>query len=190
MTLPILRRVRRGDRAWPIRHSGRTSLRMMNLRRPHTPSTVIQSMSPARSESPCNTCINLFRNASSRDPILSSRSGYVCSRIRLELEDAADLGCPLCEYVVRQDLRYPWIWPKNFHYILRNHDGPRPSSWPPGDEEISYSVRLEPERRNCIQIGAVKGMDFGNMMVVFLVFARQGEHDYVFHVFTLNSFPV
>jgi len=136
-------------------------------------------MSPTRSESPCNTCINLFRNASSRDPILSSRSGYVCNRIRLELEDAADLGCPLCEYVVRQDLRYPWIWPKNFHYILRNHDGPRPSSWPPGDEEISYSVRLEPERRNCIQIGAVKGMDFGNMVVVFLVFARQGEHDYV-----------
>lgn len=138
-------------------------------------------MSPARSESPCNTCINLFRNASSRDPILSSRSGYVCSRIRLELEDAADLGCPLCEYVVRQDLRYPWIWPKNFHHILRNHDGPRPSSWPPGDEEISYSVRLEPERRNCIQIGAVKGMNFGNMVVVFLVFARQGEHGYVFY---------
>jgi len=31
-------------------------------------------------------------------------------------------------------------------------------------------------------------MDFGNMVVVFLVFARQGEHDYVFHVFTLHSF--
>jgi hypothetical protein len=31
-------------------------------------------------------------------------------------------------------------------------------------------------------------MNFGNMVVVFLVFARQGERGYVFYVFTFNSF--
>jgi len=139
-------------------------------------------MSLARTEKPCNTCINLFRNASSRDLILFSRSGYVCNRIRLEIEYAANLGCPLCEYVVRQDLRYPWIWPKNFHYLLRNYEGSRPSSWPPADEQISYSLRLEPERRNCIQIQAVKGMNFGNMAVVFLIFAHQCGHDYLLYM--------
>ena len=130
-------------------------------------------MSSVRSLVPCDACSDLFINPDSRNQVLS-QTGFTYRRIRLELETAADVGCPLCEYLVRQDLKYPWIWPKNFHYELRKFHGSRPASYPRADEELLYCVRAKPAGCTHILISAISGVDFGNMNVVFLAFTPYG----------------
>jgi hypothetical protein len=139
-------------------------------------------MSDIHLMTPCGACGTLFVNPASRDQILSSDSGFMYRRIRLDLEASADLGCPLCESLVRQDLRYPSEWPKNFHHQLRKSHGTQRVSYPPADEELVFGIRAKSPGCTHILIRAISGVNFGNMNVVFLAFTPSGE--------TLGSSPI
>jgi hypothetical protein len=134
----------------------------------------------------CDICMSLFTDSNSRDEILFSHFGFEYRRVRIDLENAADRGCPICEALTRRDLRYPWINPGNHHCELRKQYHQRPVSYPPANEELVFRIKANSAACTRIMVGAVQGVNFGNMNVVFIVFTPAGK-GYCWHIFSWGS---